>query len=157
MQEVTYQSANRVAMLKQRVKRCVCKYCGSTLKLKSIVFSEFDEARVEIFCKSCNRIEFGVEPEIYASAKYFVEESRFNCYPDLDDNDRTRQMTISKVCEIMAWENQSIGILREDGFNIPLNMNEHIADNCMILTEDDLREAEADEMETIVVMDVEIP
>ena len=41
--------------------------------MKQLVFSEYDDARVEIFCRDCDRIEFGVEPEIYEIAKYFVE------------------------------------------------------------------------------------
>ena len=145
MDTIISQSQDRVTMLKKRTKRCVCKYCGSALKLRRIIFSDFDEARIEIFCKSCDRIEFGVEPEIYASAKHFVENSEFNCYPDLDDNERTKQMTIAKVCEIMAWENQTIGILNGDGFNIPLHINETIAGDCIVLSEDDLGNVEIEE------------
>ena len=125
-------------MLKQRKKRCVCKYCGGMLKLKRIIFSEYEDARIEIFCSECNRIEFGVEKEIYASAKYFVENSGFNCFPDLDDNERTKQMTISKGCEIMAWEARNFGILNENGFTIDLKMNENMLGQCVVFTEDDL-------------------
>lgn len=62
-------------MLKKRTKRCVCKYCGGKLKLRRIIFSEYEDARIEIFCSQCDRIEFGVEPEISRSAEYFVENS----------------------------------------------------------------------------------
>lgn len=98
----TYKSEKRIDMLKKRTKRCVCKYCGGQLKLRQITFTDNVDARTEIFCSDCDRIEFGVEKEIYSSAKFFVENSRFNCYPDLDDSENTKQMTIAKVCEIMA-------------------------------------------------------
>ncbi len=133
-----FKSQKRMEMLKTRTKRCVCKYCGGRLKLRRIIFSNFEDSRIEIFCRDCDRIEFGVEPEIYASAKYFVENSRFNCYPDLDDNEKTKQMTIAKVCEIMAWENQNIGILEGSGFTIPLKINAGFVGECVTLTEEDL-------------------
>ena len=136
--EETYQAGERLAMLKNRTRRCVCKYCGGNLRLKRIIFSNYEEARVDIFCEDCDRIEFGVEPEVYTNAQYFVEETGFNCYPDLDDNEKTKQMTIAKVCEIMTWENQNIGILTPEGFNVPLNMNQHYVGECLTLSDEDL-------------------
>ena len=60
----SFKSEARLDMLKERTKRCVCKFCGNKLRLKRIIFSSYEEVRVEIFCEKCNRIEFGVEPEI---------------------------------------------------------------------------------------------
>ncbi|MBP3624602.1 MAG: hypothetical protein J6J05_02040, partial [Peptococcaceae bacterium] len=101
---------------------------------------EFEDARIELFCNDCDRIEFGVEPAIYSSAKFFVENSKFNCYPDMDDNQQTKQMTIAKVCEIMAWENQNLGFLSSDGFTVPLNLNESFMGECITLSDDDLND-----------------
>lgn len=137
-EKFNFQSEKRLNMLKKRTKRCVCKYCGGKLKLRRIIFSSYEDARIEIFCESCDRIEFGVEPEIFSSAKYFVENSRFNCYPDMDDNGLTRQMTIAKVAEIMAWENQNLGLLNGNGFTVPLNLNENFIGECITVSEDDL-------------------
>ena len=137
-EKFNFQSEKRLDMLKRRTKRCVCKYCGGKLKLRRIIFSSYEDARIEIFCESCDRIEFGVEPEIYSSAKYFVENSRFNCYPDMDDNGLTRQMTIAKVAEIMAWENQNLGFLNSSGFRVALDLNENFIGECITLSEDDL-------------------
>lgn len=145
-EKINFQSEKRIDMLKRRKKRCVCKYCGGALKLKRIIFSEYEDARIEIFCSDCNRIEFGVEQAIYASAKYFVENSGFCCFPDLDNNERTQQMTIAKVCEIMAWEAQTFGIVDENGFTVPLKYNENFIGECITLTEDDLEEEEAIEI-----------
>lgn len=139
-EKFNFQSEKRLTMLKKRTKRCVCKYCGGKLKLRRIIFSNYEDARIEIFCDSCNRIEFGVEPEIYSSAKFFVENSRFNCYPDMDDNGLTKQMTIAKVAEIMAWENQNLGFLNSGGFTVPLNLNENFIGECITVSEDDLND-----------------
>lgn len=138
------QGQSRLQMLKKRTKRCVCKYCGGRLKLKRIIFSSYEDARIEIFCDTCDRIEFGVEPEIYQSAKFFVENSRFNFYQDLDDSRRTQQMTVAKVCEIMAWQDQNLGFMDADGFKIPLHINKNFIGECVTLTDDDLQE-DADE------------
>ncbi len=115
-----YQSQGRLEKLKKRVQRCVCKYCGGELRLRRIIFSDYEEARVEIFCTHCDRIEYGVEPMIYQNARYFVEELGFQCYPELDDNDQTREMTVAKVCEIMMWGDQRLGLLDENGFKVPV-------------------------------------
>ena len=145
MEKANFRSEKRLGMLKKRTKRCVCKYCGGQLKLRRIIFSNYEDARIEIFCSHCDRIEFGVEPQIYHSAKYFVENSRFNCFTDLDDNERTKQMTISKVCEIMSWENQMIGILDDSGFNIPIKMEENIVGECITLNDDDVEAVEIED------------
>lgn len=139
VQEIaSFHSQKRLDMLKKRTRRCRCKYCGGKLKLRRIIFSEYEEGRIEIFCSACNRIEYGVEPEIYASAAFFVENSGFNCFPDLDSNEKTKQMTISKVCEIMAWQNQNLGIMNEDGFCVPLQVNENFVGECITLSDEDL-------------------
>lgn len=142
MENVNFKSENRLSMLKKRTKRCCCKYCGGRLKLRRIIFSDYEEARVEIFCNECDRIEFGVEPEVYASAKFFVENSKFNCFPDLDDNESTKQMTIAKVCEIMAWHDQNLGFANEDGYVVPLNLNENFIGECITLCDEDLEDVE---------------
>ena len=147
LDKVSFQSKKRLDMLKKRTKRCVCKYCGGRLKLRRIIFSDFEDARVEIFCSDCDRIEFGVEPAIYASAKFFVENSKFNCYPDLDDNEKTKQMTIAKVCEIMAWQDQNLGFLGTDGFLAPVSFNENFIGECITLSEDDLNDIDDLEIE----------
>lgn len=141
-EKIDFKSKKRIDMLKKRTRRCVCKYCGGRLKLRRIIFSDYEDARIEIFCKDCDRIEFGVEPEIYASAKYFVENSKYNCYPDLDDNEKTKQMTIAKICEIMAWQDQNIGILNNEGFCVSLNLNENFVGECVTLSDEDLEEDE---------------
>ena len=124
---------SRIEELKARTKRCCCKYCGGELEVKRIIYSEYENARIEIFCKNCERVEYGVEKEIYQSAEFFVEEMAFNHYPDLDDNQRRKQMNIAKVCEIMAWENRHMGFLDTDGFTVPVKMNPDVIGNCIVL------------------------
>lgn len=140
MDSSLFQSESRLEMLKKRTKRCVCKYCGGELKLRQIFFSELDDMRIEIFCKNCNRIEFGVEPEIYKSARFFVEQTEFNYFQNMDNTDSILQMNIAKVSEIMSWICQNLGILEDTGFNIPLNVNENFIGEFLVLKDKDLDE-----------------
>ena len=148
MDELTYQAEGRTEMLKERTKRCVCKHCGGRLRLKQLIFSEHDAARVEIFCKTCDRIEFGVEQEIYESAKYFVDQTKFDYFPDLEDSEKTRRMNIAKVCEVMTWENKSLGFLGRDGFTVK-PQKAHYMGEMLHLTDEDL--------DDIVVVSVDAP
>ena len=132
MLDLAYQSEKRLSMLKKRVKRCVCKYCGEPLTLRRIVFSDWEDARVEIFCENCGRIEFGVEPEIYASARYFVDELKFNAFPDLDDNRERRQMNIARISD------KNLGLLDNEGFLVPIQVNTQLLGECIGLTDKDL-------------------
>lgn len=108
--------ANRIDALKQRKQHCCCKYCGGLLEIRRVAFSEQDEARVELYCPQCQKIEFGVEREIYAAAEYFVEELEFQCYTDIDNPMLQKQMNIAKAAEIMAWGFTNLGYIDEDGF-----------------------------------------
>lgn len=132
----------RTAMLEKRSERCVCKYCGGRLRIKSISFNEFVEGRSELFCNHCNRIEFGVEPEIYESAKYFVEEFDYNFYPELDHTAATKQMSIAKVCDIMNWLVERLGIVGDNGFCVPLKFNSDYIGECLHLTDASLASLE---------------
>lgn len=129
---------NRTDMLQKRSERCVCKYCGGQLHVKSIAFNEIVDGRTELFCDSCGRVEFGVEPEIYQAAKYYVEEFDYNCYPDLDYTETTKQMSIARVAEIMDWLVTNLDILGEDGFTVPIHMDKNRVSECLHLTDSDL-------------------
>lgn len=142
--EDLYASIDRVDTLKQRAGRCCCKYCGGTLSLKRLIFSDFTDARVEIYCEHCERIEYGVEPEIYKSARNFVDNLGFNYYTDMDQNAQTRRMNIAKVAEIMAWGYRNTGLLNDDGFTVPLSYKDTMMEQCLVITDDMLR-AEGDD------------
>lgn len=137
---IMVQQDNRNARLRERSKRCVCKYCGGKLKIKSIIFNEFIEARSELYCPECDRIEFGVEPEIYQCAKYYVEEFQYNAYKEIDNAMLTKQMTIAKVCEIMDWLSKNIGITDDNGFCVPLNIKTYLLGATIHLTDEQLNE-----------------
>ena len=110
-------TSQHLQAIEGRVQRCRCKYCGSPLELRRIYFGDIETARTEIFCQKCNRIEYGVEPEIYGIAQYFVKEFQFNCYPDVEPGEQTDRLNIARVCEIITWYSQSIGILDSSGYN----------------------------------------
>lgn len=140
-----FNNNKRVQELTGRVERCCCRYCGSPLEIKRISFNNFEDARIEIFCTKCDRIEYGTEPEIYQCAKYFVEHYDFNWYTYLDENAQTRQMTIAKICDILAWQNQLLGFMDKDGFVAPVHIDKEIFSENIIFDDamlDALAEAE---------------
>lgn len=125
-------------MLQKRSARCVCKYCGGPLRVKSIAFNEIVDGRTELYCDKCGRIEYGVEPEIYQNAKYYVDELDYNCYPELDYSELMRQMSVARVAEIMDWLATNLGIVGEDGFTVPIKMDPNRVNECLHLTDADL-------------------
>lgn len=133
-----YCSESRIELLKKRKKRCVCKYCGRPLTLRRIIFHDVEDVRVEIYCGSCDRIEFGVEPEIYASARNFVENLEFDYYESMDQNEKKKQMNIAKVSEILSWSCKNMGILNQDGFQIPLKMKQSDWAECLVLSSEEI-------------------
>ena len=129
---------NRIEMLKKRTRRCVCKYCGGALEIRRIIFNDIEEVRVEIFCKDCDRIEFGVEPEVYKCAESFVENLAFNHYPELEANTYTHYMNIAKVSEIFTWGCRNLGILDNEGFRITLDPNMQSFSDLLVIQSEDL-------------------
>ena len=135
---MSFENESRTDMLQKRSERCVCKYCGGRLRIKSISFNEIVDGRTELYCDKCGRIEFGVEPEIYQNAKYYVDEFDYNCYPDMDYTETTRQMSVARVAEIMDWLVTNIGIIGKDGFSVPIEMDRNRVSECLHLTDSDL-------------------
>lgn len=136
--DFSYHAENRIVMLKKRTDRCVCKYCGSKLELRRVIFHDIDDARVDIFCSECDRIEFGIEPEIYMSACNFVDNLEFDYYLNFDNNEKKRQMNVAKVSEIMNWCCKNIGILDRDGFTIPLDTVQNDKAECLVLSSEEI-------------------
>ena len=58
-EKINFNSQKRLEMLKQRSQRCVCKYCGGALRVRQIVFTEYEDARIELFCKDCDTLSLG--------------------------------------------------------------------------------------------------
>lgn len=135
-----YTAKNRIEQLKKRANRCVCKYCGSPLQLKRVIFNDIKDARVEIFCESCDKIEFGVEPAIYQSACNFVENLEFNYYEDMSQNELTYKMNVAKVCEILAWGCKDLGLIDQDGFRVEIDKGASERSECLILTSEQIDE-----------------
>ena len=133
-----FYSENRLKILKGRAGRCRCKYCGGRLEIRQIIFNSYEEARVEIFCADCNRIEYGVEPEIYEQARYFVDELRFGQTASGGEDEKAQRMQVAKVCDILAWGAKHWGILTDEGFTIVIASAEKLFPYGVILEDDDL-------------------
>lgn len=132
-------NSQRKMELRERVKRCCCSYCGSELILRRITSGMVDEGRVEIFCPQCNRIEYGIEPEIFAAAKYYVNTLRFDHYPDLDDSQRKERMNIAKVSEIIQWGLKNLGLLEKRGFTSEIKMDKALIGQDLLISEKQLQ------------------
>lgn len=128
----------RTQELQARSKRCRCKYCGGTLEVQSIVFNDLLDARTELFCTHCSRIEYGVEQEVYQCAVYFVDTFDYNAFPDMDATALTRQMSVAKVCDIIDWAVKQLGLLEREGFCVPIKMKTNLMGKCLHLDDEQL-------------------
>jgi len=137
----------RVQGLRTRTKRCVCKYCGGKLRLKQIVYNQTIEPRIEIFCEDCQRIEYGVEPEIFQLAKYYVDSYGCDYYPELDESISKSRMNVGKVCEIIFWALNGLNLVDMEGFKVPYEMDKKMVGESIIYDLDELEEDESDEFE----------
>lgn len=130
----------RLMELQGRTKRCCCSYCGGELVLRRITIGSNDTGRIEIFCSGCERIEFGVEKEIYQAADYYADCLKFDYYPDLDDSERKKRMNRAKVCEIIQWGCKNLGLVNKEGFTNQIEMDASLMGKNIILSESDLIE-----------------
>lgn len=120
------EQSNRIQELRQRALRCRCRYCGNPLTLRKITYAAYDEAKIELFCEQCNRIEIGVEPEIYKIAEYYIDEMKYDHYPNLDNSVRKRRMNIAVICDILDWGYKNSGMLTKEGFCVPVRLDEDL-------------------------------
>ncbi len=127
-------------MLQERAHRCVCKFCGSELRLKRLTFSHEKSMRIEIFCQQCNRIEYGVEKETYLCAKNFVETLGFQYYQDVEEGENSKRMNIAKVCEIISWADKKRGFLDENGYTLPTNASQITAGELIVMMRDQVEQ-----------------
>ena len=125
--------------LRERVSRCRCSYCGGELILRRITAGVVEEGRVEIFCPSCNRIEYGIEPEIFRAAQYYVHELKFDYYPDLDDGERKERMNVAKISEIIQWGLKNLGLLGKRGFVGEIQMDAALIGQDLLIAEQELQ------------------
>ena len=130
----------RVERLKQRAKYCCCRYCGGELHVRQIVFHTQAAARIELYCDQCQKIEYGVEQEAYASARAFVTATAFNHFPELEDNEQRFQMNVAKVCNLTSWQLRYLGLTGENGFIVPTQIKESGMDMCTRIDEDSLEQ-----------------
>ena len=61
--------------MKARQKRCVCRQCGSELEIRMIIFCQYGGQGLELYCPVCQRIEYGVEKELFTLANKFIKET----------------------------------------------------------------------------------
>ncbi len=101
--------------MKCRQERCVCKQCGSKLEIRMVIFCQYGGQGLELFCPQCQRVEYGIEQEIYEYAKHFVNENEFNYFVDMAEDERNTQLNVSKVGEIFGWLFREMSLCNENG------------------------------------------
>lgn len=131
--------STRIAKLRKRTRRCVCRYCGSSLSLRKITYAAYDEAKIEVYCEKCDRIEYGTEPLIYKMAKYYIDEIKFDYYPNFDETTHKKRMNVATVCDIITWGFKNSGFLSEDGFTSEPQVDESILGEVTALSESELK------------------
>lgn len=132
------EDSTRLRHIRKRASRCVCKYCGQVLSLRKITYATYDETKIEVYCDSCHRIEYGAEPEIYKIASYYIDALRYDHYPGLDNSERKRRMNIAVICDILTWGFKNAGLLGEDGFESPIHIDEDMLGQALTIADRNL-------------------
>ena len=101
--------------------------------MHKVDFGEPEEARIELFCELCNKMEFGTEKEIYLIAQSYVEQFAINYYADLGESSKVKKMNIANVCNILSWALQNMGYCNKKGFVIPPQITEGLFGESVIL------------------------
>lgn len=101
--------------LTKRQQRCVCRQCGSPLEIRMIIFCQYGGQGLELYCPKCERIEYGIEKELYTLADQFISDNEFNYYVDMAEDERNLQLNRGKIGEIFAWLFKNIALLNEAG------------------------------------------
>lgn len=101
----------------ERSKRCVCRYCGTPLEIRVVTFNEYGGAGAELYCGHCGKIEYGTEPEIYKTAKAFIDDMEFNYFLNLPEDQRSYELNIAKICEILMWGAGKWSLLDKHGLD----------------------------------------
>lgn len=101
--------------MKEREKRCVCRQCGTKLEARLIIFNQYGGQGIELYCPTCKRIEYGVEPEIYFLARRFVADNEFNYFADMVEDERSFRLNISKVSELFSWAFRELKLCDNNG------------------------------------------
>ena len=108
-------SKEDIDSLTARSKRCVCKKCGGPLTTSLMIYDIYGGSGVELYCPKCQQSEFGVEPEIYEMAQYYVENFQFNYFLDMEENDLNEQLNIAKIADMLSWVLKNLGLLDGNG------------------------------------------
>lgn len=126
--------SERIKKLQTRAARCKCRYCGSPLTLRKITYAAYDEAKIELYCEHCDRIESGTEPELYKLAEYYVDAIKYDHYPNLDDSISKRRMNVAVVCDILNWGFKNSDLLDQEGFKVELHLDEDLMGEAISLS-----------------------
>ena len=68
----------------------------------------------------------------------------------MDDTEKTKRMNISKVCDIMAWQDKMLGFIDKNGFVYPIKKTFYMGE-CLHVTDEMLNNDEIEVVDVGVV------
>ena len=101
--------------MQNRQQRCVCRQCGSKLEIRMIIFCQYGGQGLELYCPVCQRIEYGVEKELFDLAGKFMAETEFNYFLDMPEDKRSLELNTAKVGELFSWLFRELKLCDENG------------------------------------------
>jgi len=90
-------------LLFERQENCVCKRCGGSLEVRTVTQNIYGGQSLDLYCPNCHCVEYGTEKVVFQMAQSFMEKFEFNYFLDLEEDEKSRQLNISLLCDIMAW------------------------------------------------------
>ena len=62
----------------------------------------------------CQRIEYGVEKELFALANKFIKETEFNYFLDMPEDKCSLALNKAKIGELFSWLFYELGLCDKD-------------------------------------------
>lgn len=99
----------------QRAERCICRQCGGKIVPSIVILDQYGGQEMDLYCPQCERVDFGIEPEIYDMAKVFIERFEYNYYVDMEEGERLTKLNTGKIVEMLSWFLKNLGLVDQDG------------------------------------------
>ena len=130
----------RVEQLKARTKSCCCSFCGGELSVKRVLLQTSPDWRIELYCDTCEKIEYGVPQALFDSAKAAVERLGFNYYPEMEAGATRTQMNISKLATLTSWQLRYAGLDDDERLGAPVAVGASGMDATTVVADSELDE-----------------
>lgn len=132
--------STRTKMLQKRSERCICKYCGGELEVRSIVFNDIVEQERNFIVSIVIGLNLGQKKK-FIKMRNILWKKWITIVSQIQTiQKQLGQMSVAKVCDIMNWIITHLGFVNEDGFCVPVNSDRYMLGKNILLTDEDLAE-----------------